>query len=166
MGIRYAELTVPLVKAVQEVNGQNQAQDTQIEALKAQNEALTKELQAVKEMLAQFGTDLQSCCLKASDNNAKSFAPALTDGVALEQNIPNPFNQTTTIQYYLPKNVQNATLQVSDLNGKVIQSIVLNDRGAASVTIDAAPFSNGTYFYSLLVDGKAFATKKMVIAGQ
>ena len=43
-GLRYAEFTVPLVKAVQELSQQN-------EALKAENKKMQVELSAIKEML-------------------------------------------------------------------------------------------------------------------
>ena len=87
------------------------------------------------------------------------------DGASLEQNIPNPFSQTTTINYYLPKNIANASLEITDLNGKLIQTHSLNDRGAAEITIDASTFAQGTYFYALIIDGKTVLTKKMVNVG-
>ncbi|HNK91351.1 MAG TPA: T9SS type A sorting domain-containing protein [Chitinophagales bacterium] len=81
-------------------------------------------------------------------------------------NVPNPFSQTTTISYYLPQNVANAVLEITDLNGKSLQTIPLHDRGAAQVTIDASTFAQGTYFYSLVIEGKTVATKKMVTVGK
>ncbi len=151
-GIRYAELTVPLVSAVQELKMKN-------EALKNENTLLIKRLETIESMLTQYGNDLQACCFKSNDNN--KTLPAF-EGATLEQNVPNPFSQTTSISYYLPQNVANASMEITDLNGKFIQTHSLNDRGAAQITIDASTFAQGTYFYSLVIDGKIVATKKMV----
>ena len=55
MGIRYAELTVPLVSAVQELKAEN-------ETLKQQNELLITRLDKMEMLLSQYGNDLQACC--------------------------------------------------------------------------------------------------------
>ena len=160
-----------------------------VQTLKAENNELRQELQSVKAdlnemkaLLAQYGNDLQACCFKsepssvrtqttANDGSANDGAPLsvsslTTNGASLEQNVPNPFSQTTTISYYLPQNVANASIVITDLNGKSLQTHILNDRGAAQVTIDASTFAQGTYFYSLIIDGKTVVTKRMVTTGK
>ena len=179
-GIRYAELTVPLISAVKEVNAENQSQTAEIEALKAQNEALQLQNEAqeiriekLEALIMQFGADLQVCCFKSNSSTSSldntkttSFVlPQTGDAASLEQNVPNPFTHTTSISYYLPQTVNTASLEITDVNGKSLQSIVLKDKGASQVTIDASSFAQGTYFYSLIVDGKIFATKRMVTVG-
>jgi hypothetical protein len=51
-GLRYAEFVVPLVKAVQELNSQNEAQQITIENLKAENAALDSRLMAIESKLS------------------------------------------------------------------------------------------------------------------
>ena len=162
-GIRYAELTVPLVKAVQELEIENGELKMENEDLKKENDVQNIRIQKLEEMMAQYGSDLQACCFKSLDNKN---APVTTfEGASMEQNIPNPFSQTTYISFYLPEKVKNAVMQITDLNGKVLQTIVLKDRGVSAVTIDATDFSQGSYLYSLIVDGKTVTTKKMVTVG-
>jgi hypothetical protein len=52
-GLRYAEFTVPLVKAVQELNENDEKQHKLIEALQQEIESLKSELDAIKSMIAK-----------------------------------------------------------------------------------------------------------------
>ena len=168
-GIRYAELTVPIIKAIQELA----ANQTDIQTIKAENtelktkvEMLSSELAEIKAALSQFSTDLQSCCLK--ETNLKTPQTIVINGESpvLEQNIPNPFSQSTTIQYYIPKRVKTAVMQITDVNGNLIQTAEITARGADSILIQTGNLSQGTYFYSLILDGKVFETKKMMISSR
>ncbi|MBX7241750.1 MAG: tail fiber domain-containing protein [Bacteroidia bacterium] len=158
-GIRYAELTVPLVSAVKEQNQIIENQQSQIQSLESQIQNLTL-------MLSQLSTDLQSCCLK--ETNAKtSQAIVLTgENPYLEQNVPNPFTKSTTIQYYIPQNVKSAILQIQSVNGDILQTVEIQTRGVESTEIKTGELSWGTYYYSLILDGKIFQTRKMIISNQ
>lgn len=80
----------------------------------------------------------------------------------LSQNIPNPFNHTTTINYILPQHYLSAEIIVTDKNGKVLKEIRLsNSKGF--VQVDVSMLSSGIYQYSLFVDGKLIDTKQMEI---
>lgn len=46
----------------------------------------------------------------------------VASGLTLEQNQPNPFNQTTRIEFYFPK-AGNGTLTVYDLSGRILKEI-------------------------------------------
>ena len=166
-GIRYAELTVPLISAVQELKVENEELKMENEDLKKENDMQNIRIEKLEALIMQFGADLQVCCFKSNDNTkTTSFVlPQTGDAASLEQNVPNPFTHTTSISYYLPQTVNTASLEITDVNGKSLQSIVLKDKGASQVTIDASNFAQGTYFYSLIVDGKTFATKRMVTVG-
>ena len=85
----------------------------------------------------------------------------------LEQNRPNPFNGLTTIASYVPETAQIATLQITNMLGKVVKVFELQ-AGQNEVTFDLT--STGTqnqvaqsYFYSLVVDGQIIDTKQMVL---
>jgi len=80
----------------------------------------------------------------------------------LEQNVPNPFAEQTTINYFLPENVVKAQMLFYNNQGKLIQSVDLKEKGKGSLNVFASDLSNGIYTYSLIVDGKVFETKKMV----
>lgn len=83
-------------------------------------------------------------------------------GIALSQNRPNPANGTTVIQYTLPKAMTNATLVVVDLNGREISTQAINDVNGV-VELNTQTWAAGTYIYSVVVDGRALAQKKMVV---
>ncbi len=81
----------------------------------------------------------------------------------LFQNQPNPFSETTRIQYSLSKDIQNAVMQITDMNGSVLKTVRLENATNGEVIIKAQELSSGTYFYSLIADGQLISTKKMVL---
>ena len=94
---------------------------------------------------------------KTVDNIAK-----LSDA-AMVQNVPNPFNGSTTINYTLPQKFSAAQIRITDNNGNVLKQVNLSGQGKGSVRIDAATLSAGTYNYSFIVDGKTIETKQMIL---
>jgi len=87
----------------------------------------------------------------------------LDDASKLEQNQPNPFHQETVINYYLAEQTNQATIFIYDMNGKQIESFNLQDKGNQSLTIQKNKLQAGMYYYSLIVNGKEIATKKMIL---
>jgi hypothetical protein len=90
---------------------------------------------------------------------------------SLEQNFPNPFNPTTTIQFSLPKS-GDVTLKIYNLLGEEVKTLVdeYREAGNHSVQFNANNLSSGIYFYRLQVldpetsSGQGFVeTKKMLL---
>ncbi len=83
---------------------------------------------------------------------------------ALSQNYPNPFNPSTKINFKL-KNDGDTKLILFDLLGKEIVRIIDKQLSAGSyeVEIDGSDLSSGIYIYSLEVEGKFSAVRKMVL---
>ncbi|MCL1933387.1 MAG: tail fiber domain-containing protein [Candidatus Azobacteroides sp.] len=140
-GLRYSEFIVPLVKAVQELSDQNVALQDQVETL----------TELVKRLLEKepYLSAMQSMPIP---------------NASLEQNFPNPFNQTTTINYTLPQVFDFAIIKVANASGNVIKQIPLSTPGSGSVTIEAGFLPAGVYLYSLYVNNTLVDTKKMVIS--
>ena len=63
-------------------------------------------------------------------NNSISYNANFLDNFD-KPNKPNPFNTETTIEYYLPSTISNATLYIYDLQGKQIKSINIVQRDYA-----------------------------------
>jgi hypothetical protein len=89
-------------------------------------------------------------------------------GVALDQNVPNPFNPTTTISFTLPQR-ELVTLSIYDAAGTLVRTLVNEVRGYGKneVTWDGrdnagATVGSGVYFYRLTA-GKFSESKKMVM---
>ena len=79
----------------------------------------------------------------------------------LEQNVPNPVSNTTTIKYHLPTTVKAAQMLITDSKGSIIKTITLNNRSTGQVTLSANSLETGSYFYTLVADGRKIATKEM-----
>ena len=80
---------------------------------------------------------------------------------SISQNIPNPAANITTINYSNLPVGASSMLTVNDSNGKLIKQIQLTGNTFGTIKLDVATLINGTYSYSLIVDGKIIDTKKM-----
>jgi hypothetical protein len=81
----------------------------------------------------------------------------------LEQNFPNPFNPTTTIQYQLPFDAR-VTLKVYDILGSEVATLVNEEQqaGYREVQFNGISYSSGMYVYRLTA-GNYISTKKMMV---
>jgi Chaperone of endosialidase/Secretion system C-terminal sorting domain len=97
-----------------------------------------------------------------SDNEGTVVELENLNAIILDQNLPNPFKEKTTINYTLPEEVKEAQLLFYDLNGRIIKQVNITERGDGKLTVYGENLKNGIYTYSLIADGKLIATKKMV----
>jgi hypothetical protein len=77
---------------------------------------------------------------------------------------PNPFNPVTMIQFSVAVGNHNVSLQVYDITGKLVETLV-NEKlssGIHTVKWNGTGFSSGVYFV-LLTDGTHQLTKKIVL---
>lgn len=72
----------------------------------------------------------------------------------LEQNYPNPFSRSTTIEYTVPEK-QTVRIEVFDALGRRVRTLVdeVKDPGTYTLKLDADALSSGTYFYRLETGG-------------
>jgi hypothetical protein len=87
--------------------------------------------------------------------------------LTLEQNIPNPFRERTTIDYSISK-ACNVKLQVLDMAGRVVETLADSrlQPGKYSVSWNASGYSAGIYFYRIMAsDNKGVFnySKKMIL---
>lgn len=90
--------------------------------------------------------------------------PPLIKSFQLEQNYPNPFSNSSTIKYTIPRSSEKVTLQVFDLMGNEVLLLV-NDKqepGTYKVCIDGTHLTDGNYYYRLQA-GSFIETKKLVL---
>ena len=143
--------------------------------LKAEKDSATELLnQRIDSLKNAYGTRLDSleaminrCC----NNNSKVIQGTdvttlhnieLSDAVVLDQNVPNPFAENTTITYFVPDYINYAQIIFSDNSGKIIKTVEINEKGNGKLNVYANNLSSGIYSYSIIVDGKVLDTKKMV----
>ena len=165
-GLRYAEFVVPLVKAVQELSASNDAKDAKIDTLQKQNTSLQKQFNDLKTLVLSIQQAQQNCspCSAVANKPISQLNIVLTDASSLQQNIPNPFTNTTSISYSLPNKFSSAQIVITDKNGKTLKAVNVSGSGKGNIKVDATTLASGAYQYSLVIDGKLIATKQMVIA--
>ena len=84
-------------------------------------------------------------------------------GARLYQNTPNPYSIETKLSFFIPIKYSVAYLKISDMNGRVLQKINIEQRGEGFIMYDRDYLASGMYFYSLYVEGVKVASKKMIV---
>jgi hypothetical protein len=81
----------------------------------------------------------------------------------LLQNFPNPFNQSTKIEYQIPE-LSFVTLKVYDVLGNEIATLVNKEKPAGSYEVEfkGSDLPSGVYFYQIQA-GNFVETRKMVL---
>jgi len=87
---------------------------------------------------------------------------AITGSFELLQNVPNPFSNTTTIEYKMPK-ADNVTLTVYDVAGKVLHvSQHIAEEGLNQIQLAKAELNATGVMYYQIATANNTATKKMI----
>jgi len=129
--------------------------------------AMQEQQATIKQLQENIKAIEQDCCNQSENLKSGSVESSETDikfnETKLYQNNPNPFSEHTTIRFEIPKIVQNALLMICDMNGGLIKTIEVSQRGAGNVKINANEFNAGMYLYTLMTDSKEIATKRMIL---
>ncbi len=122
--------------------------------------------------LAALEAAIATCCsnnsAKTANNTGSSVLNQMDvelsdkDAIVLNQNVPNPFAEQTTITYNVPSSVGKAQLLFYNSAGQIIQTVDIKTRGKGKVNVFAADLSSGMYHYTLVADGQVVDSKKMV----
>jgi hypothetical protein len=126
-----------------------------------------KEQQIIISIQEERISKLEKAIASTNNNKTKNLEQSNTVlnqlGSILYQNSPNPFNQSTSIRFYIPESVNIAILYVYDMQGNQIMNFPLSDRGNSNILIQGAELKPGMYLYALIVDGKEVDTKRMIL---
>jgi hypothetical protein len=97
------------------------------------------------------------------DFSAQTGVEETVSTMTLGQNIPNPSNGNTTVNYTLAS-TEDITFEITDMTGKLVQVIREGVRTAGSyaVNFNTNELSEGVYFYTL-TNGTSKVTKSMVV---
>jgi hypothetical protein len=84
---------------------------------------------------------------------------------ALGQSYPNPTQGEAVIPYNLPKGTKTATLTINDvITGKIVKSYKLPvEQNQGALNVDLRNLNSGLYTYTLLVNEKPVATRKLAV---
>lgn len=163
--VNYNGLIPILVEAIQELDGKTnsdtltaklQQQDSKIADQNNQITSLTKQIAELHSMLADI---CNNGCAGIINSNS-----AVQQQAVLYQSIPNPTSQITTIPYMINFPYSVAVIRVTDMSGRTLTEYNITTQGKGSVTFDADKVAGSSYNYSLIIDGKIYDTKTMVVA--
>jgi hypothetical protein len=115
-------------------------------------EHLNQEIVNIRQALPADGK-----LVKSENNDILNKVPILF------QNTPNPFNQKTSIDYFIPDGTKQASIMVTNQSGQVVYSAIINKTGMGRIILDDEFIPQGTYFYTLYVDGQIIDTKQMLV---
>lgn len=165
-GLNYIGFIPIMMKGIQE-------QQQMIDSLTANSMKLDSTVKVLNSQNSDLQNQISNCCSKiildkGLLNNEINTAGNTTDTLAvstpvLYQNNPNPFNQQTSIEYFIPTNAKSAIIMVFDLNGKLINTIPVTNFGIGAITINGNELYPGMFIYSLIVDEKIIDTKRMIL---
>ncbi|MCC6684710.1 MAG: T9SS type A sorting domain-containing protein [Bacteroidia bacterium] len=97
------------------------------------------------------------------NNQAADIKFNAQQGAQLYQNIPNPFNVSTSIEFDIPTTCTQAYIYIYNYQGEQLKAYRIDSRNHGSIQLRANELKAGVYFYSLITDGKEVATKKMIL---
>ncbi|HNX44341.1 MAG TPA: T9SS type A sorting domain-containing protein, partial [Bacteroidales bacterium] len=82
----------------------------------------------------------------------------------LNQNTPNPFSESTQINYSIAR-AGNVDISVRNLTGQEILSLPQGTQGKGSYSVGFfnQTLPSGFYFFTLRIDGSDVATRKMCV---
>jgi hypothetical protein len=150
--VNYTALIPVLIAGMQE-------QQTEIEVKNKQIDELESRLARLERMMESLASDRAS--LPGEKTTVEGFA-----GNQLLGNRPNPFQHTTTIDFELAPEVQQAELLVYDQSGRNIHRVALESRGKSTLEIAMPNVPAGIYTYTIVADGKTLPAKQMTLLGR
>jgi hypothetical protein len=114
--------------------------------------------------ISMFGPDYNVRVLTSSKELIKQ------EPVELLQNQPNPFDEQTLIPIIVNdlSQINHAEIQIHSEDGRLMKSIPLQlHEGNNEFLYDYSwhNYECGVFYYSLLINHKKFATKKMLLSG-
>lgn len=138
-----------------------------VEAIKEQQLLINQQSEAIQNCSTRGATSSRLEDDTNNDINSLGFPnEAISESLylgKLYQNKPNPFSNTTVIEYETGNNATYASILVFDMQGKQLKRFDNLSKGFNSVTINASELYAGMFMYSLIVDGKEIATKRMIL---
>lgn len=128
-------------------------------------------LEAIKEQQIQINNLTNLLDQLINEENLKKTEKNSTQSIdrtylvnesKLLQNLPNPFNEMTTIKFTISPMAKSASILFFNMKGDLIKTYNRLTK-LDHLVIKKAEFNPGMYMYSLIVDGHEIDTKKMIL---
>lgn len=155
--VDYTKIIPLLTESIQELNLISIQKDSIINSL-------TNRIEAIENCLSNLNLCNSQVNNIPTNSEIKSINVQLKKplNIVLNQNVPNPFDEKTLIQIELPEEIKDAKLIFYDVNGKLINSQSILDRGLIEINVYANDLSSGIYSYNLVINGEITDSKKMI----
>lgn len=153
LSVSYLSLIPLLVENQKELNAQNDELRMALNETQEVNRNLELEIKNIKAILSTLTGDSPTRTVQLENNTEEM----------LLQNAPNPFSESTSIEYNLPAHCTETQLLIIDSNGKLIKSIENIETGHGKVILQANTLAPGSYRYTLVCQGQNLASKSMLI---
>jgi len=161
--LNYNAFFAIIAKAMQEQQGNIDSLSDEISTQDSINNDLEGRLATLEACLIENNLcNGQARLNNNGDDEGKVIQLESLNAIILDQNIPNPFKEKTTINYTIPEDVVEAQLLFYDMNGRIIKQVDIAERGDGKMTVYGENLKNGIYTYSLIADGELISTKRMV----
>ncbi len=177
MHVNYNRVVPVVVESIEELNTKIDRKDSIIGVLNTQVSTLNDRLTRLENCLSSLLPTLCEMNQSAIEQNSSEVQQQLTqqqlknalqvnlsskNTIVLNQNVPNPFAESTVIEYTIPETVQKAQIIFYNSDGKLINAVDITTRGKGELKVFANDLRSGVYTYSLVADNQVVVTKKMV----
>ncbi len=159
LSLEYQQLIGIMLKGIQELQSKN---DSLVKKLNNKDSIQDARLAALEAAITQCCSNANARTANTPTKNQVDVELSDKDAIVLDQNVPNPFAEQTTITYNVPVSVGKAQIIFYNALGQIIQTVDIKTRGKGKVNVFSSDLSSGLYHYTLIADGKVIDSKKMV----
>lgn len=164
----YQQIIPILVVAIQEQQETIDSLKNLVNLLQSKKNVYYESEQSVKMdsillVLDMLKGDLVSCCSQSQNYKVESFPNNISHSSMLLQNKPNPYSDKTSIEFEINENFSYASVIIFDLQGTLIKSLPILQKGKGQIVINGFELAAGMYLYTLVVDDKEVDTKRMIL---
>ena len=96
------------------------------------------------------------------DTNPTSIDNNILNNIWVSEIYPNPSTDNVSVNYELPSEVKTASVKIVNLLGSVVMEEHI-EIGNNSMRMNISNLDGGIYFYSLLINGEIYSTKKLIV---
>ncbi len=165
--VNYMGLIPIMVQAMKETNHKT---DSLTQTFTNKIDSLNQIIKNYENRFNNLEQMINACCVshtnKSVENpnggNVTEINLENIQAIVLDQNVPNPFAESTFINYFIPENINFAQIIFTDNYGRIMKTVDITLSGNGMIKVYASNLSSGIYTYSLVVDGKVVETKKMM----
>ncbi len=160
LSVNYAAFVPLLTEALKELRQENKKQQQEINKLKQKLKGFNNKNTKKPESNTEANNSTKRTTSTSAGTNQLKKAEKSS---SLQQNVPNPFNESTEIRFTVANQATSAKLYVFNLQGNLLKEYDIPEKGSGSIQIHGSELSAGMYVYSLVVDNKIVDTKRMIL---